>query len=53
VKRQQVGESSKATGAQQVPPMGCHSVSFFDFKLNQMPFGLVSNLKNQSHLFLV
>jgi hypothetical protein len=29
------------------------SVSFFDDKLNQMPFGLVSNLKKQSHLFLV
>jgi hypothetical protein len=29
------------------------SVSFFHFKLNQMLFGLVLNLKNQSHLFLV
>ena len=29
------------------------SVSFFDFKLNQMLFGLVLNLKNQSNLFLV
>jgi hypothetical protein len=29
------------------------SVSFFVFKLNQMLFGLVSNLKNQRHLFLV
>jgi hypothetical protein len=29
------------------------SVSFFDFKLNQKLFGLVSNLKKQSHLFLV
>jgi hypothetical protein len=29
------------------------SVSFFEFKLNQILFGLVKNLKNQSHLFVV
>ena len=30
-----------------------YSVSFFDLKLNQILFGLVSNLKKQSGLFLV
>ena len=30
-----------------------NSVSFFDFKLNQMQLGIVSNLKKQKHLFLV
>ena len=44
--------------ALKLPPKGLGqelgtSVSFFDLKLNQTPFGLVLNLKKQTGLFLV